>query len=132
MGINIMNIKKNYLIGLSLVLCIFGLLFCLFKITPFFQSDLQPIAIIEQDNKEIYRINLANVKEEYYIDINSSFSSKILVEPYKISFCESTCPDKICEHYGKISKPGQCAVCLPAKIVIKINGIDQKIDSITG
>lgn len=35
---------------------------------------------------------------------------------------ESSCPDKICLHTGKISHPGESIVCVPAGLLIEIVG----------
>jgi hypothetical protein len=37
-----------------------------------------------------------------------------------IAVISSNCPDKICMHYGYISKNGQTAVCLPNNVIVKI------------
>lgn len=119
--------KFNYLF--------FILLLSLFIVINFFikiKNTTQIIAIIEQDKQEIYRVNLSNVKEPYIINIDAKYPTKILIESGKISFFEPTCPDKICKHYGKLSQPGQVAICLPDKISIRIDGKSKTIDSITG
>ncbi len=33
---------------------------------------------------------------------------------------DATCPDKICEHAGKISREGEVIVCMPNKLTIRI------------
>lgn len=45
-----------------------------------------------------------------------------LVERGAIRFHEASCPDKICENSGFLSKTGQTAACLPKKILLKIAG----------
>jgi hypothetical protein len=43
---------------------------------------------------------------------------------------DADCPDKLCEKQGKISKNGQSIICLPNKIVIKINSdTDTDVDA---
>lgn len=88
-------------------------------------------AIIEQNGSQIYKINLSNVKNPYDIEINDEFHVIIRVEPNKIYFKESTCPDKLCKKMGKISFPGQTAICLPAKISIRILGSQSEFDAIS-
>lgn len=88
-------------------------------------------AIIEQNGTQIHKINLSNVKNPYDIEINDEFHVIIRVEPNKIYFKESTCPDKLCKKMGKISFPGQTAICLPAKISIRIVGQENEFDAIS-
>lgn len=124
-------ILTDLILGLSLiVLSLIGIKF--FNYINDNNYDNKLIAVIEQNNQVIKQIDLRNVTQAYYIDIGSQYPTKILVEPGKISFYESTCPDKICEHYGKLSRKGQFATCLPARVIIRIIGKNQNIDSITG
>ena len=37
---------------------------------------------------------------------------------------DASCPDKLCMHQGKVSRSGQSIVCLPNRVVIKIEGED--------
>ncbi len=96
------------------------------------QNEFLPVAVIKYDNNEIYRIDLNSVDEPYYIPIENEYHTKILVEKGKICFAEAECPDKVCVNTGKISRPGQIAVCIPAKLIIEITGRESLIDGITG
>lgn len=96
------------------------------------QENISVVAVVKYDNNEIYRIDLNMVDEPYYLSIDHEYHSKILVEKGKICFEETNCPDKVCVNTGKISKPGQVAVCLPAKLVIKIEGRVAGADAIIG
>ena len=43
------------------------------------------------------------------------------------------CPDQICVHTGKLTKPGQAAVCLPARISVRLEGKSESgADATTG
>ena len=96
------------------------------------QNEFLPVAVIKYDNNEIYRIDLNSVDEPYYIPIENEYHTKILVDKGKICFAEAECPDKVCVNTGKISRPGQIAVCIPAKLIIEITGRESLIDGITG
>ena len=119
-------VHKFEVISLILIL-IFSLSIYIF----FHYKSGENFAIIEQNGTQIYKINLSNVKNPYDIEINDEFHVIIRVETNKIYFKESTCPDKLCKKMGKISFPGQTAICLPAKVSIRIVGSQNEFDAIS-
>ena len=79
------------------------------------------------DGKPGARVKIAeNGKtQEYQISENRTIelsSITVIIENGEVYVTDSTCPDKICEHSGKISRVNQSIVCLPAGIVITITG----------
>lgn len=129
--------KHKLVKGFDFILVLICILIAVFIGIYFFmsnknQENISTVAVIKYDNNEIYRIDLNIVDEPYYIPIDREYHSKILVEKGKICFEEADCPDKVCVNTGKISKPGQVAVCLPAKLIIKIEGKEAETDAITG
>lgn len=46
------------------------------------------------------------------------------VQNNKIRILDSSCPDKDCVRQGWISRPGQVLVCLPNRVVVKIQSDD--------
>lgn len=44
----------------------------------------------------------------------------VMLTAEEVYVCESDCPDQICVHAGKLSKPGDGAICLPNKVVVQI------------
>lgn len=89
-------------------------------------------AVITQNGVEVYRINLRDVKKAYDISLNDDYNVIIRVEHDGIRFTYSDCPDKLCIKSGKIVKGNQIAVCLPAKVSVKIIESNNNIDAITG
>ncbi len=77
-------------------------------------------AIIMQDNHVIERIDL-NDSPDRIIQIEN-VQIKIAVQDGRIRFIESSCADKTCVNTGWIDSPGEMAVCLPNKVLIKIVG----------
>lgn len=75
-------------------------------------------ANIYKDGKLFKTINLKNVKESYTINIEEH--NTVLVENGKISMYSADCPDKLCIKQGKITDFEIPIVCLPNKIIIRI------------
>ena len=55
----------------------------------------------------------------------------VKVEDGKVFVVDSTCPDKVCEKTGKISKSGGSIICIPNRISIEISG-ESETDIIAG
>jgi hypothetical protein len=45
---------------------------------------------------------------------------RISVRGGMVGFIRSDCPDKVCVHSGFLSIPGQSAVCLPNRVVVRV------------
>lgn len=109
------------------------------------------VAIIKHNGKIIRKIELDKVKEAARITIPGDYQAEqeedygtgqrkdhiggyeavVLVEKGRIRFEESNCPDKTCIKTGWLEKPGDSAVCLPGRFMIKIEGITDEVDGVT-
>ncbi|MDL2287354.1 NusG domain II-containing protein [Eubacteriales bacterium OttesenSCG-928-G02] len=88
-------------------------------------------AVIEIDGKLYKTISLSE-KDEYIIVLAANgIHIKISVKNNSIGFLQSDCTDKTCISFGMLSKAGQMATCLPARVNIRITG-KKKIDAVTG
>ena len=48
-----------------------------------------------------------------------------------VQVAEANCPDKCCVSCGKLTKNGQCAVCLPARVTVRLfAGKESGVDAI--
>lgn len=108
---------KHWVIGLSiLALLLAGLLL--------WQSQRAPagtIANIYQNGVCIRSIDLTQVTQQETILISDeSGENTILVEPGRICIQEADCPDQVCVSTGWISDSAKPIVCLPHKLVIRI------------
>ena len=75
------------------------------------------------------RIELNSVNEPYEIEIDGEIPVTISIERDGACFVQSDCRDKICVKTGKLTKPGQSAVCLPAGVSIVLEG-ESEIDAV--
>ena len=89
-------------------------------INLFLSSNDSQNAEIYFENKLIKTLSL-NQDTQYTIN-KDGVRILIEVEDKKIRMKESNCPRKICVHQGWIRKSGESIICVPNKVVVKING----------
>ncbi|MCR5557789.1 MAG: NusG domain II-containing protein [Butyrivibrio sp.] len=60
-------------------------------------------------------------------------SNTLIIQDGKAHLEDSSCPDHLCEHMGKIDKVGQSIICLPNRVVVEIRGAgdDKGFDTIS-
>ncbi len=89
-------------------------------------SDAQ-YAVIEYDGKIVKTVSLS---EDFEFTLSEDETIKFSVKDGAISFINATCPDKICQNTGYLSKPGQTAICMPKKTILKVSGKNPDIDMV--
>ena len=78
-------------------------------------------AVILVDGVETRRIDLNAVGSHEEIALENA-DVIIEAEPGRIAFKSSSCPDKTCVRTGWLTRAGDIAVCLPNRVVVKIEG----------
>lgn len=77
---------------------------------------------IQVDGKEIDHFSLAE-EEGQTMRYKTSYGCNVVkIEQGSISVFEADCPDKLCIHQGRISRPGQVLVCLPNRFMVELRG----------
>ncbi len=100
-------------------------LFCLTAVGAFLllRHTGGTIAVITVDGVVRERIDLARVKESYDIEIDTVYGcNTVHVEPGAISVTDADCPDKICMAMGRLEQGGIPIICMPHRLVIRIEG----------
>ena len=109
----------------------------LLSLVPFFifsytlaektQEDSINVAVISVGNQEIQRVILTDNMEVDIFNIPEIDCSPDVVEVNngQIRIKGSTCPQQICVNRGYISKPGETIICLPHKVIIEIESINE-------
>ena len=80
-------------------------------------------AIIQYDGKTVKTVSLTK-DQEFSLDEDPTVHFK--VKDGAIAFVNASCPDKICQNTGFLSKAGQTAACLPKKALLKVIGPDKQ------
>ena len=99
-------------------------LVCLFLAILFFNIKPGKVANVYRDGKCIYSVDLSTVTEAYektFTDADGHINT-IRVEKGRIRMVSANCPDKVCVDSGWISGGAVPVVCLPHRLVIKIEG----------
>ena len=81
-------------------------------------------AVVTQDGKEVARIRLDSLAAPEHVYFEGDAPGTILAENGRIRFEATQCPDQICVDTGWLSRAGQTAACLPAKVLIRIEGTE--------
>lgn len=105
--------KKDFLLFSILFLIIF-----LIYIFSKSNNSLGGTVVIQTSGRDFIRVPLSENKT---IKVPGPLGESIVeIKDKKVRMLFSPCPDKLCEKEGYISKPGQVIVCVPNKILIKI------------
>ena len=92
-------------------------------------------AVVEQDGQVLMQIDLSSVTEPETIELGGEYHVVLLAEPDAIQFASSDCPDQICVNTGVLTQAGQTAVCMPARISVRLEARQEnqaEIDGYTG
>ena len=121
--------KRDLLLIAALLFISFMIL--LIKNFPYSGDDFR-VAIVEKDGNAVYRVELDDLEEQKVLTIDGEIPVTVLLDAEGACISYSACPDQLCVKAGKLTTSGQCAVCLPARVSLRIEGEKQTADGITG
>ncbi|NLJ33305.1 MAG: NusG domain II-containing protein [Firmicutes bacterium] len=79
--------------------------------------------VVEAEGKEVYVFPLGELKAGEQIPITGPLGDSILeMGENRVRLVASPCPDHICLAMGWIDSPGEMIVCLPNRVVVRIEG----------
>lgn len=111
--------KKNKLKKGDLIV-ILSLLFVAAVLFAVSRAGDGTTAAVTVDGQTVYTADLSSVTECRDLQLDNGVV--ITVEPGAIFFAASPCRGQDCVRTGRLTRAGQCAVCIPAKTVITITG----------
>lgn len=101
---------------------VFGAVSAMLASQLLFAAQNASTVLVEIDGKEYGRYNLQE-KNSQTLAIESKFGyNKIVIANGSVYVCESDCPDALEIKAGTIQKAGQMLVCLPNRLVVRIEG----------
>ncbi|WP_158590860.1 NusG domain II-containing protein [Acutalibacter sp. 1XD8-33] len=95
------------------------------------------MAVVEVEGQTTVRRDLAQVEGAESLPIAGADGIALTVEFSRegARVLSSTCPDKTCQRTGLLSRAGESAVCLPGRVVLRLEGKEDRsleADAVTG
>lgn len=94
----------------------------------------EPEAVITVDGETVERIPLENRERTERIVSSCGYTLRVVAEGGDIWVESSDCPTQDCVRTGHISRSGQSVVCLPARVIVRLEGgtADSAVDAVVG
>ncbi len=77
--------------------------------------------VVEANGREVMRVPLTIEPHRYEVE-GYQGKSIFLVENYQVMMEDSACPDKLCVRMGRVGAGGDSIVCLPNRVVLRLEG----------
>jgi len=92
------------------------------------QKENQEKQVVIKVDGEVY--GRYSLDEDQVVEIEEGdFYNRVRIEDGKAYMEEADCPDRYCEEQGKINNRTQTIVCLPHKLVVEIEEVENSDDS---
>ena len=88
-------------------------------------------ATVERHGEILQIIDLTDPTRRVY-PIDGPYPLSVVTENGAVWVTDASCPDHWCERSGKLVRSGETAACIPAGIVLYVNGSDSITDGTTG
>jgi len=85
------------------------------------QSGRASEVVVEVNGEETMRLTLSEEAHDYEVE-GYEGTSYFQIEGYEVRMVDSACRDKICVHQGFVSDSGNAVVCLPNRVVLRLEG----------
>lgn len=91
--------------------------------------------VVSQNGEELSRIRLVEGYDQT-IQLEATYRGETIYNTIQIhgktaQFSHATCPDQLCVHAGTLTQGGQIAVCLPAGVILKLEGETALFDAVS-
>jgi len=79
------------------------------------------MAVITVDNREVEKVTLRQGEGLRRMTVRGTRGNLLVeVDGEYIRVVEADCPDKVCIGMGKKSRPGEVIVCMPNRVIIRV------------
>lgn len=115
------NSKRKYFAPADLLVAAVAVLAFLCGLLALFGGSKDNlVAVVAVKGEVCYEISLSEVAEPYELTLEGEERAVLLVSSEGVRFASSDCPDKLCMNTGLLNRSGESAVCLPARVSVKL------------
>ncbi len=116
-----------------LVVCIFvACIISLIFVNVFAYTHEASTVVVELDGKEYARYNLHEINEPVFLEIDSKYGyNKIEIFSYGARVIDANCQDKLDVKAGDITHANEYIICLPHRLVVRLEGGDGRFDAVS-
>lgn len=105
-----------------LVLIAISAIAIIFLLPNVFGNNDSLTATITVDGEVVETVELNKISGVREMSLQCTPAVKVRMETGKIRVIDADCEDKLCVNCGWLDSDGAMAVCLPAKVVISVDG----------
>lgn len=109
----------------SIIALVAVVLVCVFAFYP----DNAKRVNIRVDGEVVKSFDL-DTDREYTINGYHDGTNILVINNHKAFIKHASCPDKLCQKQGKISKVGQSLICIPNRVVVEVSDDNIQVDEV--
>lgn len=120
------RVTDVFIILLVVVASVFAL------VSQFYSFSTSYECFVRVGGETVYSISLSEITQPVEYVVDGDIPVTVVIEHDGVLIESSACPDKLCEHTGKITRSSQSIVCLPAKVSVTLISADGSFDAVVG
>lgn len=100
----------------------------------FVRQAARPVGVsatVERGGHVLYVIDLTDTTRRSFT-VDGEYPLTVITEGGAVWVEDAACPDHWCERSGKLTKGGETAACIPAGVLLRVDGAVQSTDGVTG
>lgn len=100
------------------------LLACAAVFYLFYKMPVGTVATVECGGEVILTQSLSSLTEPKTVEITgeNGIVLSVVFYPDGAAVESSACPDRLCVNCGKLTRAGEAAICLPARVTLRLSG----------
>lgn len=88
--------------------------------------------VIRVEGEVVHSVLLEELSEGTKYVVDGELPVTVVMNETSVYVKSASCPDKLCENTGEISRAGQSIVCLPAKVSVTLQSDNRDLDAVVG
>lgn len=127
------NENRKFFSLFDIVIIVIVLATSVFSFASVFSRDTDNLTcVVRCDSETVYTVNLDKIEDTVCKKIDCDYPLTVVVEKDCVYVKDACCPDRLCEHSGKIKTENQSIVCLPAKVSVTLLSEENTVDAVVG